>query len=78
MTVRVLMVDDEADAQELFRQNFRREIRKGVYSFDFAQSAEQALDILENGTPPEVLVLLSHINMPGMSGMDLLEEVRRH
>ena len=77
MTTRVLMVDDEIDAQELFRQNFRREIRKGVYQFDFAQSGEQARDILRNGTPPEILVLLSDINMPGMSGMELLAEVRR-
>ena len=50
MTVRILMVDDEPDAQDLFRQNFRREIRKGVYCFDFAESGEQALDILANGT----------------------------
>ena len=77
MTTRVLMVDDEIDAQELFRQNFRREIRKGVYRFDFAQSGEQALDILRNGTPPKILVLLSDINMPGMSGMELLAEVRK-
>ena len=77
MTTRVLMVDDEVDAQELFRQNFRREIRKGVYEFDFALSGEEALDILRNGTPPEILVLLSDINMPGMSGVDLLEEVRK-
>jgi DNA-binding NtrC family response regulator len=77
MTIRVLMVDDEPDAQELFRQNFRREIRKGLYSFDFAESGEQALEILKHGTPPEVLLVLSDINMPGMSGMELLEEVRR-
>jgi len=77
MTTRVLIVDDESDAQELFRQNFRREIRKGVYSFDFARSAQQALDILRYGTPPRILVLLSDINMPGMSGMELLAEVRR-
>ena len=77
MTVRVLMVDDEIDAQELFRQNFRREIRRGIYEFDFAQSGAQALEILRNGVPPEILVLLSDINMPGMSGMELLEEVRK-
>lgn len=77
MTTRVLMVDDEVDAQELFRQTFRREIRKGVYDFDFAQSGEEALDILRNGTPPEILVLLSDVNMPGMSGMELLAQVRR-
>ena len=77
MTTRVLMVDDEIDAQELFRQHFRREIRKGLYDFDFAQSGQEALDILRNGTPPEILVLLSDINMPGMSGMELLAEVRK-
>ena len=77
MTIRVLLVDDEPDAQELFRQNFRREIRKGIYSFDFAQSGKQALDILTNGTPPEILIVLSDVNMPGMSGMELLEEVRK-
>ena len=72
MTTRVLMVDDERDARELFRQNFRREIRKGVYEFDFAQSGQEALEILRDGTPPEILALLSDINMPGMSGMELL------
>ena len=77
MTIRILMVDDEPDAQELFRQNFRREIRKGIYSFDFAESGEQALDILTHGTPPEILIVLSDVNMPGMSGMKLLEAVRK-
>jgi DNA-binding NtrC family response regulator len=77
MTIRVLLVDDEPDAQELFRQNFRREIRKGVYRFDFAQSGQQALEILKYGTPPEILIVLSDVNMPGMSGMELLEEVHR-
>ena len=77
MTIRILMVDDEPDAQELFRQNFRREVRKGIYDFAFAESGEQALDILRNGTPPEILMVLSDINMPGMSGMELLEQVRQ-
>jgi len=77
MTARILMVDDEPDAQELFRQNFRREIRKGVYSFDFALSGEAALDVLRNGAPPRVVLVLSDINMPGMSGIDLLAEIRR-
>lgn len=76
MTVRILMVDDEPDAQELFRQNFRREIRKGVYSFDFALSGEAALGVLEN-REPEIVLVLSDINMPGMSGMELLEQVRK-
>jgi len=77
MSARILMVDDEPDAQELFRQNFRREIRKGVYSFDFALSGEEALELLRSAAPPEVVLVLSDINMPGMSGIDLLAEIRR-
>ena len=77
MTARILMVDDEPDAQELFRQNFRREIRNGVYSFDFAQSGEAALNVLRGQTPPEVVLVLSDINMPGMTGIELLAEIRK-
>ena len=77
MTARILMVDDEPDAQELFRQNFRREIRKGVYSFDFAISGEAALEVLKGQTPPRVALVLSDINMPGMSGIELLAEIRQ-
>ncbi len=76
MTARILMVDDEPDAQDLFRQNFRREIRKGVYAFDFALSGEAALAVLKGQTPPTVLLVLSDINMPGMSGIELLAEIR--
>ena len=76
MTARILMVDDEPDAQDLFRQNFRREIRKGVYAFDFALSGEAALDVLKGQSPPEVVLVLSDINMPGMSGIELLSEIR--
>ena len=76
MTARILIVDDEPDAQDLFRQNFRREIRKGVYSFDFAISGEAALKVLKGQTPPRVVMVLSDINMPGMSGIELLAEIR--
>ena len=77
MSVRILMVDDEPDAQELFRQNFRREIRNGVYSFDFALSGEAALELLHGRAPPKVVLVLSDINMPGMSGIELLAEIRK-
>jgi CheY-like chemotaxis protein len=77
MTARILMVDDEPDAQDLFRQNFRREIRKGVYAFDFALSGEAALEVLKGQSPPEVVLVLSDINMPGMSGIELLAEIRK-
>jgi CheY-like chemotaxis protein len=76
MTARILMVDDEPDAQELFRQNFRREIRRGLYSFDFALSGEAALKVLKGQTSPGVVLVLSDINMPGMSGIELLAEIR--
>ncbi len=73
MTTHVLMVDDEPDAQDLFRQNFRREMRKGVYSFDFAQSGREALEIIKAKAP---VLVLSDINMPGMSGIELLAELQ--
>ncbi|WP_171130745.1 MULTISPECIES: response regulator [unclassified Ruegeria] len=75
MTGQILMVDDEPDAQDLIRQNFRREIRKGVYSFGFAGSGESALDAISHSTE-EVMLVLSDINMPGMSGIELLQELR--
>jgi len=71
------MVDDEPDAEVLFRQNFRREIRKGVYEFLFAQSGAQALEILGGEDAPSLLLLLSDINMPGMTGIELLEQVKQ-
>ena len=77
MTTRILVVDDEPDVADLIRQNFRREIRGGVYSFDFALSGEQALHVLREGVPPEVVMVLSDINMPGMTGIALLERIRR-
>jgi CheY-like chemotaxis protein len=77
MTIRILVVDDEPDVADLVRQNFRREIRSGLYSFDFALSGAAALDVLRHGVPPEVVMVLSDINMPGMTGIELLETIRR-
>ena len=77
MTARILVVDDEPDMQELFRQNFRREIRKDLYRFDFALSGETALEVLEGQEPPRVVLVLSDINMPGMSGIELLAKIRQ-
>jgi CheY-like chemotaxis protein len=77
MTAHILMVDDEPDAQDLFRQNFRREIRKGLYQIDFAQSGDAALKMLEGSDTNPISLVLSDINMPGKSGIELLSDIRR-
>jgi CheY-like chemotaxis protein len=76
MSVSILVVDDEADVAELFRQQFRREVRQGQYVIHFAQSAEEALDMLGDGIRPELIVILSDINMPGMDGLGLLRKIK--
>lgn len=76
MTIRVLVVDDEPDVEVLFRQQFRREVRQGLYLLDFALSAEAALDKLDGCVGEEIILLVSDINMPGMSGLDLLPRVK--
>jgi CheY-like chemotaxis protein len=77
MSVSILVVDDEADVAELFRQQFRREVRQGDYVMHFAQSAEEALGKLADGIRPELIVVLSDINMPGMDGFGLLQRVKQ-
>ena len=77
MGVSILVVDDEPDVPELFRQRFRREARKGEYVLHFAASGEEALDQLADEIEPQLIVILSDINMPGMDGLDLLREVKR-
>ena len=77
MSVSILIVDDEPDVAELFRQRFRREMRQGTYVLHFAASGEEALNMLENEIEPQLIVILSDINMPGMDGLTLLQEVKR-
>ena len=77
MTVSILVVDDEPDAVELFRQCFRREVRGGTYAMHFAGSGERVLQLLAAGVEPQLSVILSDINMPGMDGLALLREVKR-
>jgi len=76
MTVRVLVVDDEPDVETLFRQQFRREVREGLYTMDFALSGKAALEILDGHVGEQIILLVSDINMPGMSGLDLLSVVK--
>lgn len=75
--VRALVVDDETDVQFLFSQKFRREVRNGLLDFTFATSGEDALQKLREGAAADVVVVLSDINMPGMSGLDLLATIRQ-
>ena len=80
MSVSILAVDDETDVGDLFRQHFRREVRQGQYVLHFACSGEDALHKLARGIEPQLIVILSDINMPGMDGLALLRELkeRRH
>ena len=73
--MQILVVDDETDVRDLFLQRFRREIRSGEMSFSFAFSGEEALAYMR-AHHSEVLIILSDINMPGMSGLDLLSHVK--
>ncbi len=74
--MKFLVVDDEMDVEILFRQKFRKEIRDGAVEFQFAFSGSEALELLRTKEPPEVMYIFSDINMPGMSGLDLLKKVK--
>ena len=73
--MKILVVNDEANIQPLFLQHFRKELRHHDFEFDFALSGEEALDYLK-GKASEVVLILSDINMPGMSGIELLSRIR--
>jgi two-component system, response regulator, stage 0 sporulation protein F len=77
MPVSILIVDDEPDVAVLFQQHFRREMRAGVYVLHFALSAGEALDRLASDIEPQLVVILSDINMPGMDGLALLREIKQ-
>jgi CheY-like chemotaxis protein len=77
MSVSILVVDDEPDVADLFRQRFRREARDGTYVIHFANSGEDALELLGEGIEPQLIVILSDINMPTMDGLELLGEIKQ-
>ena len=76
MNLLILVVDDEADVEELFRQQFRRDIRAGRFTMQFAQSAPAALQLIVEESETKIILILSDINMPGMSGLELLPKAK--
>jgi len=74
--MKILVVDDEQDIKQLFEQRFRKEIKSGEFTFVFTFSAPDAIKYL-NQVPHEVVLILSDINMPGMSGFELLSEIKK-
>ena len=72
MTVLILVVDDEPDLETLFRQQFRRDIRAGRFTMEFAGSGAAALRRIDEAEGASLILILSDINMPGMSGLELL------
>jgi len=75
--IKMLVVDDERDVQILFSQKFRKEISKGEVELNFAFNGKEALDFINSLDPFDLVVVLSDINMPGMSGLELLEIIKR-
>ena len=76
MSLLILVVDDEVDVELLFRQQFRRDLRAGRFSMEFAQSAPLALQRITEAGDQSLILILSDINMPGMSGLDLLPKAK--
>lgn len=75
--MKILIVDDEPDTEALFRQKLRKEIRRNQVELIFALSGAEAIEKLDEHSPPEVMYIFSDINMPGMSGLELLEMIKQ-
>ena len=76
MSLLILVVDDEPDVEVLFRQQFRRDLRSGRFAMEFAQSADAALQCIDSANGVSIILILSDINMPGMTGLELLPRAK--
>ena len=76
MSLLILVVDDEPDVELLFRQQFRRDLRNGRFIMEFAQSGEVALRRIAGAEDVSLILILSDINMPGMTGLELLPKAK--
>ena len=76
MSALILVVDDEPDIADLFRQQFRKELRSSRFAMDFAPSASEALARIGAAADADLILILSDVNMPGMSGLEMLPKVR--
>jgi CheY-like chemotaxis protein len=76
LSTHILVVDDEPDVESMFRQHFRRDLRSGRFIMEFALSAAAALDRVKTIADPSLILILSDINMPGMTGLEMLPRVK--